>query len=327
MKDHPGNNASNRGNDKNPAARRSVLAAGAAALALVLAACGGGSNPLQDPTPAPEGSTGGSLVVGASGGTESQIIAEIYAGALTAAGYDVTTQPGIGSREVYVSAVQEGSVDIIPDYSGNLLLFLDTEATAASAGDVMTALADALPEGLGVLEPASAESKDAMVVTKATAEEYQLTSIEDMGPVCGELVLGANPEFAEREYGLPGLEANYGCVPKSFEPINDYGGPSTLNALITDKIQVADIYTTTPSIEDNDLVVLEDPKNNFIAQQVLPLIRSDAVDEQAARVLNEVSAALTTEDLIDLNRQVSGDEKRNPADAAADWLAEKGLAG
>ncbi|MGW6175259.1 ABC transporter substrate-binding protein [Arthrobacter sp. NPDC055138] len=325
MKNHPRINAHSQERSRGPAARRSVLAAGTAALALVLAACGG-SNPLQEGTPASEGSAGGSLVVGSSGGTESQIIAELYAGALTAAGYDVTTKPGIGSREVYVKAVEEGSVDVIPDYSGNLLLFLDSGATAASAPDVMAALPAAMPEGLGVLEPAAAESKDAMVVTKATAEKHKLTSIEDMAPVCGDLVIGANPEFAEREYGLPGLKEHYNCVPKSFEPINDYGGPTTLNALITDKIQVADIYTTTPSIEDNDLVVLEDPKNNFIAQQVLPLVRTESVDDKAAKVLDEVSAALTTEDLIDLNRQVSGDEKRNPADAAADWLAQKGLA-
>ncbi|TJY71407.1 ABC transporter substrate-binding protein [Arthrobacter sp. CAU 1506] len=326
MNNHPRINAHNQGGKNRPqTARRSVLAAGTAALALVLAACGGGSNPLEEGTPGSEASSGGSLVIGSSGGTESQIIAELYAGALTAAGFDVSTKPGIGSREVYVKAVEEGSVDVIPDYSGNLLLFLDTGATAASAKDVMAALPAAMPEGLSVLEPASAESKDAMVVTKATAEKHKLTSIEDMAPVCGELVIGANPEFAEREYGLPGLKAHYNCVPKSFEPINDYGGPTTLNALITDKIQVADIYTTTPSIEDNDLVVLEDPKNNFIAQQVLPLVRTDSVDEAAAKVLNEVSAALTTEDLIDLNRQVSGDEKRNPSDAAADWLAKKGL--
>ncbi|EMY35471.1 substrate-binding region of ABC-type glycine betaine transport system [Arthrobacter crystallopoietes BAB-32] len=311
-----------------PARRSIITAAAASALALGLSACGANSNPLEEDTAGPAASPGvsGPLVVGSANFPESQVIGEIYAGALNAAGIEATTKPGIGSREVYVKAVEEGSVDVIPDYSGNLLLFLDPEATAASADEIMEALPAALPEGLSVLEPSPAENKDAMVVTKATAEKYQLSSIEDMGPVCDELVLGANPEFAERGYGLPGLKENYGCEPKSFEPINDAGGPATLKALITDQIQVADIYTTTPSIEDNDLVVLEDPKNNFIAQQVLPLVSSASVGEEATQVLNEVSAALTTEDLIDLNRQVSGDEKRNPADAAADWLKEKGLA-
>ena len=292
MKNHPRINAHSQERSRGPAARRSVLAAGTAALALVLAACGGGSNPLQEGTPASEGSAGGSLVIGSSGGTESQIIAELYAGALTAAGYDVTTKPGIGSREVYVKAVEEGSVDIIPDYSGNLLLFLDAERygrlrEGRHGGTAGRAARGPRRAGAGIGGEQGRHGG-----TKATAEKHKLTSIEDMAPVCGDLVIGANPEFAEREYGLPGLKANYNCVPKSFEPINDYGGPTTLNALITDKIQVADIYTTTPSIEDNDLVVLEDPKNNFIAQQVLPLVRTESVDDKASKVLNEVSCGI-----------------------------------
>jgi osmoprotectant transport system substrate-binding protein len=163
------------------------------------------------------------------------------------------------------------------------------------------------------------------VVTAATAEEYGLTSITDLAEVCGELTLGAPAEFAERPYGLPGLKEKYGCEFKSFEPINDGGGAITLQALISDQIQVADIFTTTPSIEDNGLVVLEDPENNWLAQQVLPLVKEDRIDDAAAEALNRVSGMLTTEDLISLNRAVSGDRKQNPKDAAADWLREKGI--
>lgn len=300
--------------------------------ALAITACGANSDPQGGTDSEATGSTSGPLVVGSADFPESQIIAEIYAGALNGAGIDAETRLNIGSREIYFTAVTDGSVDIVPDYSGNLLLFADPEATAEAPDEIMSALPDALaasaPDAnLGVLEPAEAENKDAMVVTAATAEEYGLTSIEDMAEVCDELVIGAPSTFTERAYGLPGLEENYNCVPKSFEAINDGGGSVTLEALLNDTVQVADIYTTTPSIADNDLVVLEDPANNFIAQQVVPLVNLDTVGEDARSVLNEVSAALTTEDLINLNREVSGDEKRNPADAAADWLEEKGLAG
>ncbi|WP_323959036.1 glycine/betaine ABC transporter substrate-binding protein [Arthrobacter sp. JZ12] len=314
--------------------RRSLigLTAGLAA-ALAMTACGANSDPQgAGEAEGTEGSSSGPLVVGSADFPESQIIAEIYAGALNGAGIEADTRLNIGSREIYFAAVVDGSVDVVPDYSGNLLLFADPEATAESPEDIMSALPEALktnsPDAnLGVLEASAAENKDAMVVTAATAEEYGLTSIEDMGEVCDELVIGAPATFAERAYGLPGLEEKYGCVPKSFEAINDGGGAVTLEALLNDDIQVADIFTTTPSIADNDLVVLEDPANNFIAQQVVPLVNLDSVAEDAQAVLNEVSATLTTEDLINLNREVSGDEKRNPADAAADWLEEKGLAG
>ncbi|CEA08796.1 Putative osmoprotectant uptake system substrate-binding protein OsmF precursor [Arthrobacter saudimassiliensis] len=299
------------------------------AAALVLSGCGANDDPQAEET-ASSAPASGELVVGSADFPESQVIAEIYAGALNSAGITATTRPNIGSREIYYRALEDGSVQILPEYSGNLLLFADPEATAESAGEIMDALPEALEQespdaNIAVLEPAEAESKDAMVVTQATAEKYGLESIEDMAKVCDQLTIGAPTTFQERAYGLPGLLEKYGCEPGGFEAINDGGGEATLQALLTDRIQVADIYTTTPSIEENGLVVLEDPENNFIAQQVLPLVNLDAVNDQAREVLNNVSSMLTTEDLIELNQAVSGDRKEDPKTAAERWLKEKGL--
>ncbi len=255
-------------------------------------------------------------MVGSADFPESQIIAELYAGALNAAGITATTKPNIGSREVYFKAVQDGSVDVVPDYTGNLLLHVDKEAAEVSADDIAAALPDKLPGWPGGPGASKAEDKDAMVVTKATAEKYQLKSIEDLAKVCSEIVVGAPATFAERAYGLPGLKENYNCEPKKLEPFSDGGGPVTLKALLDDQVQVADIYTTTPSIADNDLVVLEDPKNNFIAQQVLPLYNEAKMTDKAKEALNSVSSILTTEDLINLNRAVSGSQKQEAKDAA-----------
>lgn len=304
----------------------SALAAGLG-LAMALSACGGSSDPLSN-TPAPTGGSSGgatSLVVGSADFPESQILAEVFAGALNAAGITATTKPNIGSREVYIKAVQDGSVDVVPDYSGNLLLHVDKGAKEESAADITAALPEKLPEGLAVLEPSEAENKDAMVVTKATAEKYQLKSIEDLAKVCSEIVVGAPATFAERAYGLPGLKENYNCEPKKLEPFSDGGGPVTLKALLEDKVQVADIYTTTPSIADNDLVVLEDPRNNFIAQQVIPLYNTAKMTDKAKEALNNVSSILTTEDLINLNRAVSGSQKQSAKQAAEAWLKDKGI--
>ena len=300
------------------------LAAGVG-MALALTACGGG-DPLTSPTTTAGGATGGgSLVVGSADFPESQVIAEIYAGALNAAGIKATTKPNIGSREIYFKAVQDGSVDVVPDYSGNLLSHVDAEAPEVAAEDVYKALPEKLPEGLAVLEAAKAESKDAMVVTKATAEKHQLKSIEDLAKVCKDFTMAAPATFETRAYGFPGLKKNYNCELKALKPFSDGGGNLTLQALLSDEVQVADIYTTTPSIADNDLVVLEDPKNNFKAQQVLPLYNTAKVTDQAKEALNGVSRILTTEDLINLNRAVSGTQKQNAKDAAAGWLKDKGI--
>ncbi|WP_417233428.1 ABC transporter substrate-binding protein [Arthrobacter sp.] len=312
---------------RRPTRRMALGAALGLVATLGLSACSG-SDPLATDSPQATGSAvDRPLVVGSADFPESKIIAEIYAGALKGAGIEATTKPGIGAREAYVGAVKDGSADIVPDYSGNLLTYFDKNATEASAGDIINALKKAVPKGLGVLKASKAEDKDSLVVTAATAEKYDLKSIADLAKVCDQIVLGAPPEFKERAYGLPGLKSTYDCTPKSFEPISDGGGPVTVKALITNQIQVADIFTTSPAIKDNGLVVLQDPKDNFIANQVLPLVKTDVVSQQAADVLNKVSAELTTEDLIELNGYVSGDAKLDPAEAAAEWLQEKGLAG
>ena len=163
---------------------------------------------------------------------------------------------------------------------------------------------------------------DAEVLARA-AEDAGIRCV--LGKVCSDLKLAGPPEFQERAYGLPGLEAKYGCVPAKFSPINDSGGPLTVKALLDDQVQVADIFTTTPAIEKNDLVVLEDPKNNFLAQQAIALIRKDQVPQGAQDVINKVSKTLTTQDLIRLNDRVSGDEKASTVQAAKDWVSDKGL--
>ena len=312
------------------AARRALRPAAWAAMTatavFALTACGGGSDPLAENSgDAASGGSSDAVTVGSADFPESQVIAELYAGVLRDAGVTVETKPGIGAREAYVGAVKDGSVDVVPDYSGNLLLFADKDATAASAEDIMKALPSALEgQQLSVLDPSRAENKDALVVTQVTAEKYGLTSIEDLSSVCGDLIMAGPPEFQERAYGVDGLKQKYDCSFKSFQPINDGGGPLTVQALTQDDAQVADIFTTTPAIQDQHLTVLEDPKNNFIAQQVLPLTAPDRLPQNAVDALNEFSTKLTTQDLIDLNRKVSGDQQQNPADAAKQWLSDHG---
>ncbi|MCW1250170.1 ABC transporter substrate-binding protein [Acaricomes phytoseiuli] len=302
-----------------------ALSAAAVSLAVTLSACSGGGGPLATDTASPGSSSpAGSVTVGSADFPESQVIAEIYAGALESTGVTVNRKLGIGSRETYINALKDGSIDLIPDYSGNLLGFIDKSNTVTDKSEIIKALNDKLPaEGLAVMQPAAAENKDAMVVTKATAQKYNLSSIEDLAAVCDQLTLAGPPEFATRDYGLPGLKSKYDCVPASFTPIT--GEPLTVRALISDEAQVADIFTTSPAIEDNALVVLSDPKNNWLAQQVIPLYTEGKLPEQAQQALNDVSAQLTTDDLIQLNREVSGDQKLEPKQAAEQWLKDKGL--
>jgi osmoprotectant transport system substrate-binding protein len=141
--------------------------------------------------------------------------------------------------------------------------------------------------------------------------------------IAANLVLGGPPEFQTRTDGIPGLDKVYGVTFGSFKKL-DAGGPLTINALKNGQIDAADIFTTDPSIATNDFVVLEDPKNLYAAQNVLPLINEAKATDGVKATLNAVSAKLTTDDLIDLNEKVIN-EQQDPAAVAKAWLADKGL--
>jgi osmoprotectant transport system substrate-binding protein len=289
----------------------------AAALGLTLSACG------SDPTSGDK-SAADTITVGSAKFPENEIIAEIYAQALEAKGVKVSKKLNIGAREAYIPALKSGEIDLLPEYSGNLLTYLDKNATATSEADIETALAGALPANLEVLNASKAEDKDALNVTPEFAQKNSVATIADLAKVKG-LTLGANPEFKIRAYGIPGLEKVYGITGVKFVPISDSGGPATLKALLDGKVDVADIYSTTPSILANKLVTLEDPKNLIAAQQVIPLINDKKASATVTKVLNDISAQLTTADLLDLNSENQGPDKTAPAELAKQWLTDKGL--
>lgn len=294
----------------------------ATTLGLSLAACGGDPT---DASGAPDSqSSSDTITVGSAAFPENEILAEIYAQALEAKGVTVEKKLNIGAREVYIQALQNGEIDLVPEYSGNLLAYFDSESTATSGDGVTGALAGALPDGVTVLDTSSAEDKDSLNVTKDFATANGLTTIGDLKKLDG-LKLGANPEFKTRAYGIPGMEKFYGITGVEFTAISDGGGPATLKALLGGKVDVADIYSTTPSIVENNLVTLDDPENMIAAQNVLPLINVEKASDTVTAVLNAVSAALTTEDLLDLNSQNQGDDKAAPAALAKQWLTSKGL--
>lgn len=281
---------------------------------LGLSACGG------DPTSGDEAPSD-TIVVGSADFPENQIVAEIYAQALEADDVKVSTNLDIGAREAYIKALQDGSIDLIPEYTGNLLLYFDDDATATAADDVTDALTDALPDDLAILDPASAENKDSLNVTEETAKKYNLSTIADLAEIDG-LKLAANPEFRKRAYGLPGLKKAYGVdvSDKDFHPVNDGGGEATLKELIDGDVEVADIYSTSPSILEHDLVTLEDPEDLFAAQNTVPLMNSDKTSDEVSEVLNKVSEKLTTADLLELNQKNQGEEKAEPDALAKEWL-------
>jgi osmoprotectant transport system substrate-binding protein len=308
------------------------LAAVAAIAVAAVAACSSSSSSSSSTAssssssanPLASSSAKGSVVVGSANFPEDELLATIYVQALQAKGIKVTPKLNIGAREIYYPQIEKGAISIIPEYNGALLTTsVDPSSTAATTAAVDAELSAKLPSTLEILDPASAQDKDSVTVTQATAAKYHLTSIASLAPYASTMVFGGPPEFKTRADGLPGLKKYYGLTFKGFDPL-DESGPLTLSALTSGKVQAADVFTTTPQIASEHLVSLADPKSNFAAQNVVPLVYKPAVNATIIDTLNAISAKLTTQALLQMDVAVIS-QHANYDTVAAGFLKAEGL--
>ena len=296
--------------------RTLTLAAAFASAALTLSACG-----TVESLEGRSNMDASTIIVGSQDYYSNEIIAEAYAQALEGAGFTVERQLRIGQREVYMPEIEAGAIDVFPEYTGNLLQYLDQNASARTSEEVYAALQTTLPMGLRALDQAPAADQDSYVVTADFAATHSLTSIGDLAGA-GALTLGGNSELQTRPYGPTGLSQTYG-VTVGFTPIEDSGGPLTVKALKDGDIQLANIYSSDPALADGTLMVLDDPKGLFLASHVVPLA-SSRVNDDAVAVINRVSAAMDAEDLVEMNRASTVDQK-SASQIAREWLVSEGL--
>lgn len=282
--------------------------------------------------------SGDTVRVGAANFPESEIIAQIYVQALEKQGIHAELVPGIGARDAYLAALENGEIDIVPEYVGNVAQYY-AESPGAPQVDLgpgtdteqaVSALNEVLPAGLSSGPVAPGESKDSYRVLPEVAEQYGLQTLGDLRKLVagngGSLKIGGSPEIETRSYGPPGLASVYGVPAESMQlvPISDGGGPLTVQALLEKSVDTADIYTTTPVLGPNgrevELVELQDPKLLILPQNVVPLSREDSMTEQMRETLQKVQDKLTTEELKQMNLRNSGPEKANSLRIARDWL-------
>ena len=286
-------------------ARISALAVSVASL-IGLAGCAPTASPSSEP-----------IVIGSQAYYSNEIVAEAYALVLEDAGFTVERTFSLGQRDVYVPALLAGEIDLFPEYTGNLLQFFVPTATETAADDVYAALATALPEGLTALAMSPASDQDSYNVTQEFASANGVESIADLASLA-DITLGGAPELAERPYGPTGLLEKYG-VTVSFEATGD----TTVESLVAGIVDMANVYSADPRIQQLGLVTLSDPLGLFLASNVVP-IASETVTADARALIDAVSAAMSAEDLVALNVR-SVDEKLSAAVIAREWLVSEGL--
>lgn len=268
----------------------------------------------------------GTITFGAFDFPESNILASIYGGALKDAGYTVKYRANLGNRQLVAPAVQRGDIDLYAGYTASDLEFFDGQkqlATTSAQENAQQLNTFLQPKGLKALTPARATDENAFAVTKQTASRYHLQTLSELAPVSNQLVFGGPPNCPGRKDCLTGLEQVYKIHFKDGFQSLDEDGPKTYDALQKGDIQVGVVFSSDGLIAQRGLVVLQDDKHIVSADAVIPIGRSKVLTPDVARVLDGVSAKLTTGDLTSMNRRAIVN-KDDPSAIAADWLKSHG---
>ena len=302
---------------------RRAAAVGVCALAL-LASC--------QPGTTPPGGGGGraddAVVVASFNFTESELLAAIYGLAIQHAGIPVQPRPDLGPRELVQPALEQGLVDMVPEYLGSALTGLDPHPGVLMPDPeaVRTALAAALaPWHVTVMTPAAAEDQNGIVVTAATARRLGLRTVSDLRRAAGRLTLGGAPECPDRPYCLPGLRGVYGLSFARFIPFDTER--QRVTALRDGVVDVAVLDTTDGSLATGDLVLLSDDRHLQPADNVVPVLTDRAIARYGKRLtdaVSAVSAQLTSRALMFLDWRVDVAGAGVQAEARA-WLERHGI--
>ncbi|MBJ7356953.1 ABC transporter substrate-binding protein [Nocardioides sp.] len=312
---------------------RTLSLAAAGALILATAGCG---DDLEDPETGSGDSGGGdkgSVVVGGQDFTESQILAAIYEKLLANEGYDVETKL-VTTRDVYLPELAGGDVDIVPDYLAGITDFLNSEANGpdaelVSSNDVDETLAALEPlaeaKGIAILPPSEATNQNAFFVTTEFAEANDLETLSDFAALGQPIKLGGPEDCAGRADCQGGLESVYGFEITELVPLG-FGSPQVKDAVLNGEVQLGETGTTDGTLGEMGLTLLEDDKAIQPAQNLTPAVNAEflADNPDLEDLFNELSDALTTEDLAEMNVKVDL-ERQKPEDVAEEFLEGKGL--
>ncbi len=309
-----------------------MLAFGASMLVLLGACSTGGSSSAPSSAASPIGAGAPTIKIGSDGFYEAKIMAEIYAAALEAQGFTVDrTGIGMGARKVSAPALESGQIDLKPEYIGSGLAYYEPGKQTGDPAANRTALQGVLAGkggGISVLDYTPAVDTNAFVVRKETADALKLTKLSDVAPVQDQLKWGLATDCPTNPVCAAALKDAYGLAPKNVTPLSACDQPM-VDALAGKTIDVGELCSTQPDIIKNGWVTLADDKSTQPADDIAPLVRNDYLAKIAdktafEKILNDVSAKMTTDELLKLNSQFVFD-KKDVAVIAKAWLQANGF--
>ncbi|HZC73776.1 MAG TPA: glycine betaine ABC transporter substrate-binding protein [Jatrophihabitans sp.] len=299
-------------------------------MTIALAACSSSGGDGGGPTGAGGSGLPGegkpAITMGDKNFAEEYVLGELYSQALEAKGFSVTLKGNIGSSAVIDKALTSDKIDMYPEYTG--VIYTELAKLGDRPKSAQQTLAGATnyekKRGFAVLKPTPFQDADGLAVLKDYAAQHNLKTISDMRNV-GSFTYAGPPENGTRYQGVIGLKQAYGLNKIQFKPL---GIGLQYQALDQQKVDSIAIFTTDPQLASGKYAVLTDTKGIFGYQQVVPVISQKVLDEEGpafANTLNAVSALLTTEAIVAMNKAVQIDQK-DPAEVAKAFLEANHLA-
>jgi osmoprotectant transport system substrate-binding protein len=271
----------------------------------------------------PAGAQAKSLTVGSKDFSGAQALSQAYGQALEAKGYDISYKENIGATEIVYAALKSGDLDAYADYQGTLLTYLGGTPSGDSAKNYTALVAKLKGTDIVASKPAPAIDVNGFYVTKATAKKYKLKTMTDLAKVSDKLTFGTTPECLDRPLCLGTTSQQlYGFKFKDVSKL-DEGGPLTVSALEGGDVDVALLFTGS-SVIPKDAVLLTDDKGLQPADNPVFLMRKDKATPAALKIVNAVSAKLSTAAYNKMSLAITED-KEDPSDAAAAFLKSANL--
>ncbi|MFD1450272.1 ABC transporter permease/substrate-binding protein [Oceanobacillus sojae] len=266
----------------------------------------------------------GEIVIAGKLGAEPEIIMNIYK-ILIEEESDITVElePNLGKTDMVFNALQQGSIDIYPEFTGTVIVsLLDEQAESNEAEEVYVQARDGIKEAynLELLEPMLFNNTYTVAVTKEFAEENNLNDISDLKSIENEITAGFTLEFNDRYDGYVGMQDVYNL---DFNEVNTMDPGLRQGAISSGEVDVIDAYGTDSYMVELGLVALEDSENLFPPYQGAPLMRADTLKQypELEDILNQLSGQITDEEMQEMNYQVDY-EDASAEDVARDYLIE-----
>lgn len=257
------------------------------------------------------------LQVGSKRFTESYVLGEIVTQTLNRAGVAAEHRQGLGNTAILAAALQQGQIDLYPEYTGTVVRELLQRTSPADAQAPLSQINTWLaPLGLKAAVPLGFNNSYALAVREADAARLGLATLSDLARLAPALKPGLSHEFLARADGWPALQRAYGL---KLTPGGGLDHGLAYAALARGEVDLIDVYTTDAQLARQPVRVLRDDLGFFPRYDAVLLMRA-SVDE---RPLLPLAGRLPEAEMTRLNAAAELDG-RPFADVARGFLGETG---